>query len=355
MNGRSTPRHTSAGLRRESLVGRRTLPTTLLLAGLLALVLAVSALAAGCGSNTKADTSTTAVATTIIPTTEQASTTIAAAVFPVNVKDSDGISLTFNAAAKRIVAVSPGVTETLFALGLADRVVGVTKIDNYPPEAANVTSRVDYFQPSTEALVALSPDLVIGDEGNRDALKPVRAEGIPVMIFAPKTVDDIYSQIIVLGAVTGTTAKADELVDQIKAQIKTATDAAGAANAEPTVFYALDNTLWTCGPGSFVDGLLTLADCVNIGTASRPAGSTDAYYQITPEQLVAADPDIVLLPSSSGYKSADEFSKDPRFTGLKAVKNGRVYLFDDTTLTRQGPRIGAGLQSLVKTIHPGSL
>ena len=354
MNGHHKPRRTPARPHRVSLVGRCTLPTTLLLAGLLALVLAISALAAGCGSNTKAGTSTSAVSTTFIATTEQVITT-AAAVFPVNVKDSDGTSLTFNAAAKRIVAVSPGVTEALFALGVGDRVVGVTKIDNYPPEAANVTSRVDYFQPSTEALVALSPDLVIGDEGNRDALKPVRAEGIPVMIFAPKTVEDIYSQIIVLGAVTGTTAKADEVVAGIKAQIKTATDAAGAANAKPTVFYALDNTLWTCGPGSFVDGLLTLANCVNIGATSRPAGTADAYYQITPEQLVAADPDIVLLPSSSGYKNADEFTQDSRFTGLKAVKNGHVYLFDDTTLTRQGPRIGDGIESLVKTIHPGAL
>ncbi len=84
------------------------------------------------------------------------------------------------------------------------------------------------------------------------------------------------------------------------------------------------------------------------------AAAAQAYYQFSPEQLVAADPDVILLPTASGYTSADEFTADTRFAGLTAVKQGHVYLMDDTTVTRPGPRIGEGLKLLAETIYPGA-
>jgi iron complex transport system substrate-binding protein len=270
------------------------------------------------------------------------------------VVDDDKVSVTIKAQPKRIVSTAPSNTEILFALGLGDRIVGVTSLDDYPPEAASV-AKVGDFQINTEAVMALSPDLVVGYAGAEEALKPVQNAGAPVIILNPTTIDGIYSNILLVGQATGATAQAAELVDSLKTQIDTVSKAAAATGESPKVFYAVDNTLWTCGPGSFVDNLLTLAHATNV--AAQPgadSAAVQAYYQFAPEQLIAADPDIILVPNTA-YKSADEFTSDARFASLRAVKEGHVYLINDIVVTRPGPRIGDGLKTLVDLIHPGAL
>jgi iron complex transport system substrate-binding protein len=312
------------------------LAAVLLLAG-------ASLMLAACGSSSSAavETTTTAAAP-------------AEGTFPVTVVDDNQASVTIGAKPMKIVSTAPSNTEILFALGLNDRIVGVTSLDDYPPEAANV-AKVGDFQVNTEAVMALSPDLVVGYAGAEEALTPVQDAGAPVIILNPATVEAIYSNITLVGTATGATGKAAELVDSIKAQIKQITDAAAATGDSPKVFYAVDNTLWTSGPGSFVDDLLKLAHATNV--ASMPgvdSAAVQAYYQFAPEQLVAADPDIILIPNTA-YKSVDEFTGDPRFSSLRAVKEGHVYLINDVIVTRPGPRIGDGLETLVDLIHPGAL
>lgn len=364
MSGHQMPCRRSAGSKLPSTRRRSRSPMTftvvialLAIAIMVALVLPLTA----CGSGPGSQTSTTAVATTeaAAPTTTLAAetTSTAAAVegtFPVTVVDDDKASVTIKVQPKRIVSTAPSNTEILFALGLGDRIVGVTSLDDYPPEAANV-AKVGDFQINTEAVMALSPDLVVGYAGAEEALKPVQNAGAPVIILNPTTIDGIYNNILLVGQATGATAKAAELVASLKAQIDTISKAAAATGQSPKVFYAVDNTLWTCGPGSFVDNLLTLAHATNV--AAQPGSSStavQAYYQFAPEQLIAADPDIILVPNTA-YKSADEFTSDARFASLRAVKEGHVYLINDIVVTRPGPRIGDGLKTLVDLIHPGAL
>ena len=131
------------------------------------------------------------------------------------------------------------------------------------------------------------------------------------------------------------------------------TDKTATTGTKPKVFYAVDNTLWTCGPGSFVDELLTLVNATNVGSLpGKDAPGVQAYYQFSPEQLVAADPDVILLPNTA-YTSADEFTADARFGSLRAVKEGHVYLVNDVLITRPGARIGEGLKTLAEAVHPG--
>jgi iron complex transport system substrate-binding protein len=266
---------------------------------------------------------------------------------------SDQADATTKSVPMRIVSTAPANTEMLFALGLGDRVVGVTSLDDYPPEAAKI-AKIGDFQPNPEAIAALDPDLVVGYSGNEEALAPIKTAGTPVLILNPATVAQIYTDITTVGAATGATGEASELVKSIKAQMKSVGDAAAAAGDSPRVFFAVDNTLWTAGPGSFVDELLTLAHATNVAAAPGADGAAaQPYYQFAPEQLVAADPDVILLPGSF-YKSASEFTSDARFAGLKAVKEGRVLVIDDVTVTRPGPRIADGLKVLATAIHPGA-
>jgi len=363
MTGHPTPRHTPAGPDLPPSRRRRhswsPIPLVLVL---LALLAAGSLVFAGCGdkaapaessTSTAAAVATTAAAatTTVVPTTASTEAAPAEGTFPVTVTDDNGTTVTIKAEPQRIVSTAPAGTETLFALGLGDRVVGVTSLCDYPPEVADIT-KIGDFQANTEAVMALSPDLVVGYSGNEEALAPVQEAGAAVIIFNPTTIEGIYVDIATLGKATGTEAKAAGLIDSIKAQIKEVTETAAAAGTNPRVFYALDNTLWTCGPGSFVNEMLSLVNCTNIAAEETAGVSPQAYYQLTPEQLVAADPDLILLPSSSGYSGVEGFTGDPRFAGLTAVKEGRVYLFDDTIVTRPGARIGQGLRVLAEAVHP---
>jgi iron complex transport system substrate-binding protein len=351
MNGRPTLRRTPALLSTATSNRCHVLVSSILFVAAVAVIVLAALLVAGCGSD--ATTTTMAPTTTVAPVTTLApTTTTAAAAFPVTVTDDNGDTATVTAEPKRIVSTAPASTETLFALGLGDRVVGVTSLDDYPPEVADI-AKVGDFMANTEKVMALSPDLVVGYSGNEEALAPVKQAGAAVIVFNPASLDGIYANITTLGAVTGTAGKAAELIASIQAEIKAVTDKTATTGAKPKVFYAVDNTLWTCGPGSFVDELLTLVNVTNVGSLpGKDAAGVQAYYQFSPEQLVAADPDVILLPNTA-YISTDEFTSDARFGSLRAVKEGHVVLVNDILITRPGARIGQGLKALAEAVHPG--
>jgi len=352
MTGHPRPRRSTAGPALPPSQRRHHLSfVPLVLPVALMLLLSGALLLAGCGSGT---TTTSETSTTAAPTETTASTTAqpAEGTFPVTVTDDNGNSATIKAKPMRIVSTAPANTWTLFALGVGDRVVGTTSLAGEPPEAASI-AKIGDFQANTEAIMALSPDLVVGYSGNEEALAPVKAAGAPVLILNPMTLEQIYANITTVGAATGATGKAAEVVESIKAQINGVTDVTSKLDFSPKVFYALDNTLWTAGPGSFVDELLKLVGATNIGSMAGSPAAGQPYFQFTPEQLVAADPDVILLPSST-YQSVDEFTSDPRFANLTAVKEGAVSIVDDVVITQPGPRIGEGVAALAKAVHPGA-
>jgi len=334
MNGHSTPRRASAWL-------------------VLLIIVAMCMLACACGSG---DEQTPAGSDAALPAGGSDAGTPAEATFPVTLTDDNGNSATINAAPTRIVSTAPANTEILFALGVGDRVVGVTSLCDYPPEVADLPKVGDYMV-NAEAVMALSPDLVVGYSGNEEGLTPVQESGAAVLIFNPSTIEGIYANIATVGAATGATSEAANLIADIRAAIQQTADAAATAGDSPGVFYILDTTLWTTGTGTFVDELLALANAKN-AAASDPEGATvEDYYQCDPERLVAADPDMILL-SGLGFPSLEDFTTDPRFAGLTAIAEGRVFVVDpeyDKLLTLPGARIADGLKALVDIIHPGVL
>jgi iron complex transport system substrate-binding protein len=193
---------------------------------------------------------------------------------------------------------------------------------------------------------------VLGHSGNEEALAPIAKAGVPVLIFSPSSLEGVYASIDTIGKATGATARATALVASIKAQVQAVADTAAKTGASPRVVYALDTTLWTAGPGSFVDDLIRLAHGINVA-AENAGPATSAYFQLAAEQLAALNPDVILLPNTA-FKSATEFTSDPRFAGLNAVKDGRVMVIDDVVVTRPGPRIAEGLKVLAAAIHPGT-
>jgi len=315
---------------------------------LAALLLATGALLSACGSQEET--------TTTVKVQEEASTTTTVvetedtqpeeeAVFPVTVTDDNGTEVTIEQLPTRIVSTSPANTEILFALGVGDRVVGVTSLCDYPAEAVEI-EKIGDFQANTEKVIARDPDLVVGYAGNEEALSPVSEAGIPVIIMNPSSLEGVYTDIETIGTTVGAPAAATELITSMRVEIEGTANTAAETGESPTVFYTLDSTLWTAGPGSFVDELLALAGGNNIAS-----DGPSPYFQYTPEEVVEKNPEIVLLPQST-FQSADEFTGDSRFAELQAVKDGNVHVVDDTTVTRPGPRLPQGIKILARALHP---
>lgn len=336
------------GSPRKNRTAGTMVPTGAVLA-LVILLLAAAAFLSACGGEDETTTTTEvseegSSSTTTVAQTEDTEPEQEAE-FPVTITDDSGTEVTIEERPERIVSTAPANTEILFALGAGDRVVGVTTFCNYPPEATEI-EKIGDFQANTEKVLARDPSLVVGYAGNEDALAPVSEAGIPVMMMDPPSVEGVYTDIEAIGAAVGEPAAAEELIISMQTEIEGIANTAAETGQSPTVFYALDKTLWTSGPGSFVNELLTLADAQNIA-----ADGPSPYFQYTPEELVEENPEVVILPQST-YQSVEEFTGDSRFAEIQAVKDGNVHIVDDITVTRPGPRLPEGIRTLAKTVHP---
>ncbi len=265
--------------------------------------------------------------------------------------DDAGRGVTINEIPQRIVSHVPSITEMLFALGLGEKVVGVSDYCDYPEEAKSKTSVGNYFNPSIENIVALEPDLVLTD-GHSEGIIQLESLGIPYMVIDPKDIDGIYKDLELIGKVTGTEGEAEELIEDMQdsiAQVLALVE--GAPRVK--VFYIIDATdltlPWTAGPGSFVDALITMAGGENIA-----AQAEGAWIQFSIEQIVNADPEIIILPAKHGtaFTSPETLIENPAWQGITAVKEGGIFIIDDDLVSRSGPRIVQGLEALARIIHP---
>jgi len=301
-----------------------------------------------------------AVAPTPAPTATQAGaapmpSTVAAAAFPVTITDDEGTAVTIPAEPRRIVSLTPAITESLFALGVGDRIVGKSQdVLLYPPEAGSIPD-VEKFDGSAvvvdvEKIVADKADLVIagGNFGTPpDAVQKLRALGIPVLVLYAPDVKTVYGDIQLQGQAVGRPAEAAGIVDAMKAAFAGVAGAVAGA-ARPRVFYEIDATGAFYGPAdkSFLAEMISLA-----GGDPVTTGSPDKY-DISAERLLTADPQVILLGDAAyGVKPAD-VAKRPGWSTMTAVKDGAIRPIDDTTITRPGPRLFSGLQLLAAAIHP---
>lgn len=264
--------------------------------------------------------------------------------------DDMGREVSIEEIPQRIVSHVPPITEMLFALGLGDRVVGVSDYCDYPEEAKLKPSVGNYFNPSLENIVALDPDLVLTD-GHSESIKGLDSLGITYIVIDPKDIDDIFKDIELLGKVTGTEEKARKLINDMDKRMSEVVSLVKDA-PKVSVFYIIDAVTdlinpWTAGPGSFIDSLITMAGGGNV--AAKAQG---AWVQFSIEQIVNSDPEIIIIDSSQGTVviSEEELRQHPIWGAISAVREGRVFTFDGD-LANPVPRIAQGLEEMAKIIH----
>lgn len=319
-------------------------------------ILAALLITAGCTPATpsSAPTATTAAVATALTTPAPTATATPAPAFPVTITDDEGTGFLISAEPRRIVSLTPATTETLYAIGAGDRVVGkVEDIANggegFPPEAKDVPVVATFAGVDIEKIVALTPDLVIsGGAGltQGDAVTKLRAAGIMVVVSYPTTVAKGIEGIRMLGKAVGLTDAATTLADDVQGRIDRLRLLAAAAATTPRVFYEIDVTggIFTPPVDSIYGEMFKLANAEQIGG--------NASYQISLEQLVSADPEVILLGDSAYGVTADAVKARAGWGGMTAVQEDRIVAVDDIVITRPGPRIADGLEALIRAIHP---
>lgn len=269
---------------------------------------------------------------------------------------TDGLdrSVSLEQPAQRIVSLAPSATEILFAVGAGGQVVGRDSFSNYPASTAELPdvggSMGDY---SFEAIAKLNPDLVVLTEINTpEQVKSLEDLGLTVYYLKnPVALDGLYPMLESVGTLTGHDKEAAALVTSLKERVKKVQDTIAGAQTTPMVFYELDGSdaakPWTSGPGTFVDQLIQMAGGSNVGAAMQ-----DAWAQISLEQLLVADPDVILLGDAAYGMTPEQVAARNGWQTLKAVKEGKIYAFNDDLVSRPGPRLVDGLEELARIIHP---
>jgi len=266
------------------------------------------------------------------------------------VTDALGRTVNLSKTPTRIVSLAPSVTETLFALGLDQEIVGVTTSCNYPPQAKMKPKVGSLTTPNLETLVAMKPDLVIGIKGlHKIELVPeLDRLGVPLYISDPSTVKQVLQEIRVIGRLVGKGKDSESLAEKMRKQIETIKGEVY-GRLRPKVLYILwHDPLMTVGPGSYIEELIRISGGKGIVPQGRPA-----YSQLNMEEVLAEDPEVVIFASEIGGATVKaERQRWLRWTTLSAVKERRLYTIDSDLLHRPGPRLVDGLAALVKLIHP---
>lgn len=267
--------------------------------------------------------------------------------------DGLGREVTLAAPAQRIVSLAPSNTEILFAVSAGDQVIGRDEFSDYPAEAASIESVGGSMgEYSAEAIVALEPDLVLAAEINTPELvSQLEDLGLTVYYLSnPTTIEEMYTNLEIVGQLTG--HDTTEMVDSLKARVAAVDEKIAPISSRPSVFYEIDasdpSKPWTYGPGSFGNLLIERAGGFNIAS-----DAPDSYPQLSLEQVVVANPSIILLGDSMWGITPESVLDREGWNTILAVQNNQIFPIDDNLISRPGPRLVDGLEALAKILHPG--
>ncbi len=315
------------------------------------LIILTGYLLAACGPAVSA--TPTAAATELSATTVPSASAVPTSPV-ITLSDGLGRTVTLNGPAQRVVSLAPSNTEILFAIGAGTQVVGRDETSDYPPEALSLPTIGGYSGFNLEAIVALHPDLVLaGGINTPELVASLEQLGLTVYFLPnPTTLEEMYTNLETVARLTGRESEAAALVESLKRRVAVVDEKIMPLSYAPSVYYELDATdatkPYTAGPGSFVDMLISRAGGINIGNELQ-----GAWAQISLEQLVVANPTIILLGDAAYGETPEKVALRPGWSSLAAIQNGQVFPFDDNLVSRPGPRLVDGLEAMARILHPG--
>ena len=274
--------------------------------------------------------------------------------FPLTVIDDLDRTVVIEKLPQRIVSLAPSNTEIVFALGLEDRLVGVSDYCDYP-EAAKAKPRVaGYSSPDMERLVSLEPDLVLAEAIHENTVLPALENlGLTVIVGSATSIDAVLHGISLIGEINGKSKAAAQLADDLTQRIEAVTLKTEGLSAEErpgVLFVVWHDPIWTMGSETFMDDLIWKAGGVNIF-----ADDFEKSRVVSLEAVVAENPQIIIATgmASSINLTYNSIKQESRLRTVEAIVNDQVYKISNSNLVeRPGPRIVDGLEEVAKLIHP---
>ncbi|MBC7246254.1 MAG: cobalamin-binding protein [Actinobacteria bacterium] len=267
--------------------------------------------------------------------------------------DDLGREVEIAAVPQSIVSIAPSCTEILFALGLGDRVAGVTEYCDYPEEAKAKPKIGTFTTPNLEAILALDPDLVLATGGvQAEVLGRMEELGLTVFAVNPGTFAQTVDDIRLIGQITGASGEAERIAEDMERRAEAVAarvrEKEAAGEKRPRVFYEIyyENNVWTAGRSSIISDLVSLAGGENLGDVED-----SDYYEFSVERLMAENPQVYLVGSGSMFEPGD-ITKRPGWDRMDAVREKRVHVIDEDLVYRTGPRLIEGLEAIHRAIYP---
>jgi iron complex transport system substrate-binding protein len=265
----------------------------------------------------------------------------------------------FGAPPQRIVSTAPSITELLYALGLGDRVVGVTRFCRYPPEAQLKPKIGDYINPNIEAIAALKPDLVVIQTNPVRLADRLNTLHLRSLEISQETIGYIYRSTRIVGDATGTAPRATELINSLRAKLEAIRTRTARVKPVTAMFIVgrspnrLDGII-VVGRASYLNQVIQLAGGENV---FREAVA--AYPQVSLEEVIARNPDVIIDMGdmSDTVNVTDQHKREvvslwSRLQVLSAVKHNRVFPVAADFYVVPGPRVVDAAQAMVKMLHP---
>ncbi|NOY06611.1 MAG: cobalamin-binding protein [Chlorobi bacterium] len=241
---------------------------------------------------------------------------------------------------RRIVSLTPAVTEALFAIGAGEQVVGVTRFCNYPPEAEGRTIVGDMLNPNLEVIVSLRPDLVVVSmEGNRkETFLQLREVNIPVFVTNPRDISGVMDMLLDLGILTHRRTAAEQLVDSLRRVVSEIQP----TGSRPGVLMLVSiQPLMAAGGNTFLGKVIIAAGGKN--AAEELPGS---YPTLNREGLLELNPDVILFPKDLGLTRQRLQEEFPEWVQLAAFQTNHIYFVNSDIFQRPGPRIVQAVMEL---------
>ena len=263
----------------------------------------------------------------------------------VSVRDDRGVDVRLPQAPARIVSLAPNLTEIVFLLGRQDRLVGVTRFCNFPPEASRLPKVGGIVDPDVERIVAARPDLVLcTTDGNpKERVTALEEMGIPCFAAAPQDLEGVFRMIGEVGSLLGVPERGRREAAALRARAARVARRAG-GGAVPRVLFAVSTSpVIAAGQGTFLDELVRTA-----GGENAAAAWSGRYPRLSVEDLIAAKPDVIFIAAMAGV---ERFAPEvTRWTEVPAFRDGAIVSLDGDLVTRPGPRLVTALEEVSRAL-----
>jgi iron complex transport system substrate-binding protein len=294
-------------------------------------------------------TSACGAATAPVPGQQATATASApAAAYPVTVTDFQNRSVTLPKRPERIVSIGPSITEFLYALGAGPRVVGADDFSDEPAAALKL-EKVGGIQVNFERVVSLRPDLVLSVKFSDGTIEKLASTGLLVLVVDPQSAGDVARTAILLGRAVGSDGEA--LARDIQRRVDDVRSKTASASTKPRVYHEIDASdptkIFTVGPGSYIHDLIEIAGGQNIA-----ARATRAYPQLSAEEILRSDPEIIVLAAADYAAKPDQVAARSGWSQVSAVKNKHIVTIAPDLINRPGPRVGEAAEAYARLVHP---